>query len=110
MPIPSGLPLLAAADVVVVGSGSAGSSAAIAAARTGAATLLIEKLPFLGGSSTAVLDTFYGFRTPGSRARKVVGGIPDDVVRALKPRSAGPCPDIERLASTCDYVINAVAD
>ena len=33
-----------------------------------------------------------------------------DVVRALKPRSAGPCPDIERLASTCDYVINAVAD
>ncbi len=82
------LPLLASADVVVVGSGSAGSSAAIAAARTGAATLLVEKLPFLGGSSTAVLDTFYGFRTPGSRARKVVGGVPDDVVAAL--RRMGP--------------------
>jgi hypothetical protein len=69
--------------VVVVGSGSAGSPAAIAAARGGARTLLIEKLPFLGGNSTAVLDTFYGFYTPGSRARKVVGGIGDDVVAGL---------------------------
>ena len=81
-------PLLATADVVVVGSGSAGSSAAIAAARVGARTLLIEKLPFLGGSSTAVLDTFYGFYTPGSRSTKVVGGVPDDVVAGL--RALGP--------------------
>ncbi len=69
--------------MVVVGSGSAGSPAAIAAGRAGARTLLIEKLPFLGGNSTAVLDTFYGFYTPGSRARKVVGGIGDDVVAGL---------------------------
>lgn len=81
-------PLLATADVVVVGSGSAGSVAAIAAARTGARTLLIEKLPFLGGSSTAVLDTFYGFYTPGSRPAKVVGGVPDAVVAGL--RALGP--------------------
>jgi FAD dependent oxidoreductase len=82
------IPLLAAVDVCVVGSGSAGSTAAIAAARTGADTLLVEKLPFLGGNSTAVLDTFYGFTTPGSRARKVVGGIGDDVVTGL--RALGP--------------------
>ena len=75
-------------DVVVVGSGAAGSTAAIAAARNGADTLLIEKLPFLGGNSTAVLDTFYGFYTPGDRALKVVGGIGDEVVVGLaKPRS-----------------------
>ncbi len=77
-------PLHATADVVVVGSGSAGSTAAIAAARTGASVTLIEKLPFLGGTSTAVLDTFYGFYTPGSVSRKVVGGIPDDVVAGLR--------------------------
>jgi hypothetical protein len=71
-------------DVVVVGSGSAGSPAAIAAARAGARTLLVEKLPFLGGNSTAVLDTFYGFFTPGERSAKVVGGIGDEVVAGLR--------------------------
>jgi len=75
-------------DVIVVGSGSAGSSAAIAAARCGANVLLIEKLPFLGGTSTAVLDTFYGFWTPGKAPLKVVGGIGDDVVAGL--RRLGP--------------------
>ena len=73
---------------MVVGSGSAGSTAAISAARSGARTLLVEKLPFLGGVSTAVLDTFYGFYTPGSRATKVVGGVADEVVAGL--RRLGP--------------------
>ena len=71
-------------DVVVVGSGAAGASAAISAARSGASTLLIEKLPFLGGNSTAVLDTFYGFFTPGDSEIKVVGGIGDEVVDHLR--------------------------
>jgi FAD-dependent oxidoreductase family protein len=71
-------------DVVVVGSGAAGSAAAIAASRAGADTLLIEKLPFLGGTSTAVLDTFYGIYTPGERPHKVVGGVADDVVAGLR--------------------------
>ena len=75
-------------DVIVVGGGSAGSTAAIASARTGARTLLIDALPFLGGTSTAVLDTFYGFYTPGSTARKVVGGIADEVIAGL--RALGP--------------------
>src|SRR5919107_4141410 len=79
---------LGAYDVVVVGSGSAGATAAVAAARQGARTLLVEKLPFLGGVSTAVLDTFYGVYTPGRRARKVVGGLADEVVAEL--RRLGP--------------------
>ena len=70
-------------DVVVVGAGSAGSSAAITAARLGARTLLIDRLAFMGGTSTAVLDTFYAFYTPGEGPRRVVGGIGWEVVERL---------------------------
>ena len=70
-------------DVVVVGAGSAGSSAAIAAARLGARTLLLDRLAFMGGTSTAVLDTFYAFYTPGDRPRRVVGGLGWEVVERL---------------------------
>jgi glycine/D-amino acid oxidase-like deaminating enzyme len=70
-------------DVVVVGGGSAGSSAAISAARRGARTLLVDRLPFLGGTSTAVLDTFYAFYTPGDTVRRVVGGLGWEVVEHL---------------------------
>lgn len=77
------LPLLADADVVVVGAGSAGATAAIAAARTGASTLLIERYGFLGGTSTMVLDSFYGFYTPASSAVRVVDGIAWEIVRRL---------------------------
>ena len=79
---------LAQTDVLVVGSGAAGSTAAIAAARAGASTMILERYGFLGGTSTLVLDTFYGFYTPGSRSLKVVGGIPDEVVGELKKSSA----------------------
>ena len=70
-------------DVIVVGSGSAGSSAAITAARLGARTLLVDRLGFMGGTSTAVLDTFYAFYTPAAEARRVVGGLAWEVVGRL---------------------------
>lgn len=82
------LPLLLETDVIVVGSGSAGATAAIAAARRGVKTVLVERFGFMGGTSTQVLDTFYGFYTPGAVAYKVVGGIPDDVVNRLKALGA----------------------
>jgi len=75
-------------DVAVIGGGSAGVTAAIAASLEGARTLLVERYGFLGGIGTQVLDTFYGFFTPGSQPRKVVGGIPDLVVDALKQQNA----------------------
>ena len=73
-------------DVLVVGAGSAGTTAAVAAARGGARTLLVDRFGFLGGTSTAVLDTFYAFYTPGERPEKVVAGIPDEVVSRLTDR------------------------
>lgn len=70
-------------DVIVVGAGSAGSSAAISAARSGARTLLVDRMAFMGGTSTAVLDTFYAFYTPGEAPRRVVGGLGWEVVERL---------------------------
>lgn len=46
-------------DVVVVGGGAAGLGAALASARNGASTLLIERYGFLGGSLTAGLIAHY---------------------------------------------------
>lgn len=82
----SQLPIFDAAEVVVVGSGSAGAVAAIASARSGADTLLIERYGSLGSISTMVLDTFYGVYTPGDDPRRVVGGIPWEVVERLAKR------------------------
>jgi FAD dependent oxidoreductase len=76
------------ADVVVVGAGSAGCAAAVAAGRAGARTVLVDRLPFVGGTSTAVLDTFYAFWTAGERPRQVVRGVGQLVVEALERRDA----------------------
>lgn len=83
------IPLHAVADVLVIGGGSAGCCAAIAAREAGAErVILVERYGFPGGSSTQMLDTFYGFFTPGEQPRKVVGGLPDRVVNALDSAGA----------------------
>ena len=70
-------------DILVVGAGSAGCVAALAAASSKYRVLLVERYGFLGGSSTQMLDTFYGFFTPSETPRKIVGGWPDEVVNTL---------------------------
>ena len=74
--------------MLVVGSGAAGSPAAIAAARHGAHVVLVERDGTLGGTSTGVLDTFYGFYTPGTAPQRVVDGIGGEVVRRLSALDA----------------------
>lgn len=88
LPYQKDLPVAAECDVLVIGGGSAGSAAAIAAARSGASVVLVEKQGFLGGTGAMVLDTFYGFFTPGSSERKVVGGVPDLVIDGLRRHGA----------------------
>lgn len=68
-------------DVVVVGGGPAGLVAAIAAARNGADTILIEKHGFLGGMATAGMVA--NFMTFFAGENQIIRGIPEELVSRL---------------------------
>lgn len=70
-------------DILVIGSGTAGAMAAIAASHGKYKVTIVERYGFPGGSSTQMLDTFYGFFTPSDTPKKIVGGLPDLVVNEL---------------------------
>ena len=75
-------------DVVVAGAGTAGVVAAIAAARQGAKTILIERKGYPGGTVTeggTALHSFFNLwkAFPGVEKRQVVKGIPQDIVERL---------------------------
>jgi ribulose 1,5-bisphosphate synthetase/thiazole synthase len=53
------IPVIDEVDVLVVGAGTAGSAAALAAARNGARTLLIELGGYVGGTGSAALMCLY---------------------------------------------------
>ena len=59
-------------DVCVVGGGPAGCSAAIAAARNGANTLLIEQYGFLGTSTASSVSVFMTYRYAGGIFRELL--------------------------------------
>lgn len=77
------VPVIEEADVLVVGGGPAGLVAAIAAAREGASTALIERYGFLGGMATAgLVGPFAGARHRFGDGR-IIGGIPWELVQRL---------------------------
>ena len=78
-------PIVARHQVVVAGGGASGVIAAIAAARSGADTLLLERYAFLGGNGTAGLMTCYnGFRNQRPpEALQTVKGIPAEYIAEL---------------------------
>ncbi|MGG5810081.1 FAD-dependent oxidoreductase [Falsiroseomonas sp. CW058] len=69
-------------EVLVVGGGMGGAVAAIAAARAGAETFLVERQGFLGGAATAAaVGQFVGWET--AAGRRVVAGIAEEIVGRL---------------------------
>ncbi|MDT2020898.1 FAD-dependent oxidoreductase [Methylocella sp. CPCC 101449] len=72
-------------DVVVLGGGPAGIAAAVAAARHGASTLLIERYGFLGGMGTAAgVTNFCGLHANRfGTIDQVVHGIADDLLARI---------------------------
>jgi hypothetical protein len=82
------IPVRGKFDVIVVGGGSAGIGSAIAAARNGAKTLLVEKYGFLGGMLTAGL--VIGIHTDKlipleqfNETKPLLGGIANELLTRL---------------------------
>lgn len=75
-------------DVLIIGGGSAGVAAALASARRGAKTLLVERHGVLGGAGTASLvHSFCGLYdlplTPDAAPRVANPGLPVELERQL---------------------------
>jgi len=75
-------------DVIVVGGGTGGVLAAIAAARTGAKTALVEMKGYTGGIVTeggTALHSFFNLWKPFPRVekRQLVRGIPQEIIDRL---------------------------
>lgn len=80
------LPIYGRFDVIVVGGGPAGWSAALASARNGAKTLIVEKFPFFGGTGIASLMTcIVGYRNQVKPDNlQTSKGISEEVILRLK--------------------------
>jgi hypothetical protein len=93
-------------DVVVAGGGTGGVVTAIAAARQGAKTLLVEAKGYTGGTAveggTALHSYFNLWKAfPGVEKRQVVKGIPQEIVdRMIK---IGGCSGHAEMTMGADY-------
>ena len=85
-------------DVLVIGGGNAGCAAALAAARHGARTMLVERYGFLGGTATAAMVG--PWMTFHSGTERIVGGIAQEIVERLVAMGGSP----GHIADASDYV------
>ena len=78
-------PVFGEYEVVVLGGGPAGIAAAVAAARAGRSTLLVERYGFLGGMGTAAgVTNFCGLHANvHGEIRQVVRGVADDLLSRI---------------------------
>ena len=85
------LPVVRDVDVLVAGGGPAGVAAAIAAARGGAKTLLVEAAGMFGGMWTLGMQLhatcFH------DKQQVIVGGIPREIIRRLEAEGAAENPE-----------------
>ncbi len=90
-------------QVIVVGGGPAGVAAAIASARNGAETLLIEQAGCLGGTATSGMVNRLG---PFHDEKEIiVGGIPWEILENLVALGCAPKPPICSHENHDDYWI-----
>ena len=86
------IPIYHRCDVLVVGGGPSGCAAALAAARTGADVVLLERYNHLGGLSTGGLVIWID-RMTDWQGRQIIRGFAEEVLDRLPPEAlAGPEP------------------
>ena len=93
------------ADVIVVGGGPAGVSAAVAAARNGAETVLMERYGHLGGLATGGLVTLLMPMSDGTE-KILIRGLCMEMVNRLDSMGAAVHPRYEDLGSKDENIIN----
>jgi hypothetical protein len=86
------IPVVEEADVVVVGGGPGGLAAAVASARLGAKTVLLERYGVLGGlMTTCLMGPIFGYApVAASRNESILGGIPLELIRMLQQIGGAP--------------------
>lgn len=89
------------ADVLVVGGGPAGFAAAVAAARNGAKTLLIEQNSVLGGMATVGLVGPFMTCYDNDCTEQVVKGIFDEL--CLRAEAKGGAIHPSKISGMCSY-------
>lgn len=82
------IPVVAEADVAVLGGGPAGVMAAVAAARCGARVVLVERHAYFGGMATAANVNVWHQLCSLDRTTQVVGGLPEEIVQRLYKMNA----------------------
>ncbi|TMA80947.1 MAG: FAD-dependent oxidoreductase [Deltaproteobacteria bacterium] len=93
-------------EVLVVGGGTAGTAAAIAAARAGAQTMLVERYGTLGGIATGGLVILLLTLDDGA-GRQMVRGLCQEITDRLAARgaalfpSAGECGSDHTIPRSC---------
>lgn len=92
------IPVVAEADVLVIGGGSAGIAAAVAAARGGARATLVERYASLGGLASNGLIILLLTLDDG-RGNQVVAGLCQEMVDRLSARNACLFPPREEWGS-----------
>lgn len=99
------VPVTRRCDVLVVGGGAAGLAAAIAAARQGADTILVERYGYLGGLASGGLIILLLTLDDG-RGNQVVAGLCQELVERLERRGAAFYPPREEWGSADDALVD----